>query len=248
MQDIMENELPLYYRIVKDILTKMKIGELKKDSRLKTEMELAEEYKVSRTTVRHAMGFLERDGYVKRIVGKGTYVIDDYENLMGDQWVVSSIDDLLETTKRTEIEYGPSSLIEEPKAWLISDLDLESWNKVWLCRGIKYLNKKPVGVIEVYLPYEIGDHPALSERKTEQRLTFIQNELGIEITNVHQHLSIRTWKGDSIQSVEIEKGEPVVVIKRVYKHGTKPVEVSMSYYSTHKFSLSQNLIKRVVKK
>lgn len=45
-------------------------------TRLPTERRLAEEFLVSRTAIRHALGQLEADGRISREVGRGTFVLD----------------------------------------------------------------------------------------------------------------------------------------------------------------------------
>jgi DNA-binding LacI/PurR family transcriptional regulator len=55
----------------------MQVGDLTSGTALPTEQALAESAGVSRSTVRQAMSALERDGLVRRIQGKGTFVHED---------------------------------------------------------------------------------------------------------------------------------------------------------------------------
>ncbi len=248
MISISEDELPRYAQIAKDLLDKIRRGEIKKDSKLKTELQLAEEYGVSRNTIRHAIGILERDNYLKRIVGKGTYVISDYEYFMTNQWVMFSIDDLNEVTKKTIIKYDAGILIEKPKLWVISDLDLQRWNKVWFYEGTKFVNDKPVSLVHVYLPYEIGYHPNFQDAGDLKKITIIQEQLGIELTQIDQHLSAEYWQNKNAETVPIQKGEPVVAVKRIYMHYRKPIEISVNYYPMNKFFSFNQYYKKGVKK
>ncbi len=62
-----------YQEIVDDLTERMQTGRYHEHDRLPTEMELAEEYGVSRPTVVKAMEFLRNAGLVYRIQGKGTF-------------------------------------------------------------------------------------------------------------------------------------------------------------------------------
>lgn len=63
------------YQMVIDWVKKaVRDGELKEGDQLPTEMELAEKFDLSRQTVRHATGELEKDGVVVRMRGSGTYI------------------------------------------------------------------------------------------------------------------------------------------------------------------------------
>lgn len=64
---------PLYLQLT-DALLKQIVDVYQADDKLPTEMELCDEYAVSRTTVRLAMSELERRGNIYRIQGKGSFV------------------------------------------------------------------------------------------------------------------------------------------------------------------------------
>ena len=72
------NEMPIakYYQLKLLIMNNIKEGIWPPDTQLPSENELSKNFKVSRVTVRRAIDEIVRDGYVKRIQGKGTYVID----------------------------------------------------------------------------------------------------------------------------------------------------------------------------
>lgn len=68
------NDLPKYKNIIKDIKEKIKSDIYKSNEKLPSENELAKEYNVSRMTVNKALLDLERDKYIYKIQGSGTYV------------------------------------------------------------------------------------------------------------------------------------------------------------------------------
>ena len=67
--------IPLYYQIKIKLLEEIENGNFTVGKLLPTEMELMEKYSVSRATVRRVMQDLEKDGYINRTAGKGTFVI-----------------------------------------------------------------------------------------------------------------------------------------------------------------------------
>lgn len=63
------------YRAVIDwIRNEIKAGNLKKGDRLPSEKDLCDQFGLSRQTVRHATGELEKEGILNRVRGSGTYV------------------------------------------------------------------------------------------------------------------------------------------------------------------------------
>lgn len=66
--------LPLYYQVYSSLLERIQAGEFPPGCQLPTERQLTEEYGVSRITVVKSLDMLERDGYVDRQHGRGTFL------------------------------------------------------------------------------------------------------------------------------------------------------------------------------
>ncbi|MEH7274986.1 GntR family transcriptional regulator [Neobacillus vireti] len=66
--------IPFYHQIKKSLLYQIETGELKENQKLPSEMELANEFGVSRPTVRKALDELVYAGYLIKKKGKGTFV------------------------------------------------------------------------------------------------------------------------------------------------------------------------------
>ncbi|TDF93301.1 GntR family transcriptional regulator [Paenibacillus piri] len=67
-------QLPKYMQLKHEILSWFHSGRLKPDDQMPTEHEIAELFHMSRQTVRQTFGELEKDGWLQRIQGKGTFV------------------------------------------------------------------------------------------------------------------------------------------------------------------------------
>ena len=69
-----DTALPLYEQLAQLIVDKITRGQLAVGQRLPTELDLARDFRISRDTVRQAIGLLERRGLVVRRRAKGTFV------------------------------------------------------------------------------------------------------------------------------------------------------------------------------
>lgn len=69
-----ENE-PLYQKLYNFVYDKIMNGDFSVGQKLPTEKELAEQFSVSNITSKKALGMLARDGLIKRIPGKGSFVL-----------------------------------------------------------------------------------------------------------------------------------------------------------------------------
>ncbi|PLR75223.1 GntR family transcriptional regulator [Bacillus sp. V3-13] len=68
-----KSRIPLYIQLM-DILIDEMEHDLKEHEQLPSEREICTKYDLSRTTVRQAINELERDGYIYKVHGKGTFV------------------------------------------------------------------------------------------------------------------------------------------------------------------------------
>lgn len=71
---LLSSELPLYEQLVSQIREKINNGNLCPGDIVPSESELCDRYNISRSTVRQALGILEKEGYVVRRRGKGTFI------------------------------------------------------------------------------------------------------------------------------------------------------------------------------
>src|SRR6478609_5538763 len=78
-QDYSEQERfapPKYFQISREIISKIQSGALPPGSPVPSENDIIEQYRVSNTTARKALHELEKEGWVNRVKGKGTFVRD----------------------------------------------------------------------------------------------------------------------------------------------------------------------------
>jgi GntR family transcriptional regulator len=73
----MSYKAPKYYQIYSDLLEQIKSGDLSEGSKIPSENELIKQYKVSNTTSRKVLQELFNKGYVEKVRGKGTFVINN---------------------------------------------------------------------------------------------------------------------------------------------------------------------------
>lgn len=65
-----------FLTIYNEIVEKIQSGDLKPNTKLPSENELVEQYDTSRETIRKALTMLSQNGYIQKIRGKGSFVLD----------------------------------------------------------------------------------------------------------------------------------------------------------------------------
>lgn len=79
-----ESPLPAYFQIARDLRRRISSGEWKPNDQLPTELELSEQYGVSRMTLRQALNELQKDNLLLRRRGAGTFVNLSFAELLGN--------------------------------------------------------------------------------------------------------------------------------------------------------------------
>lgn len=79
------SSVPIYEQIKKSIINQILDGELKEDEALPSIRVLAQDIKISAMTIKKAYDELEKEGYLKSIQGKGTFVAPKNTQLAKEQ-------------------------------------------------------------------------------------------------------------------------------------------------------------------
>ncbi len=75
------SSIPIYEQIKNQIIEQIMNDELKEDDMLPSIRALSKDIKISLMTIKKAYDQLEKDGYIKSIAGKGTFVSKKIQNL-----------------------------------------------------------------------------------------------------------------------------------------------------------------------
>lgn len=101
------SSVPIYEQIKKSIINQILEGELKEDELLPSIRVLAQDIKISAMTIKKAYDELEKEGYLKSIQGKGTFVAPKNTELAKEQAqkdIEKYIEEIVSISNRFEIE------------------------------------------------------------------------------------------------------------------------------------------------
>lgn len=101
------SSVPIYEQIKKSIINQILNGELNEDELLPSIRVLAQDIKISAMTIKKAYDELEKEGYLKSIQGKGTFVAPKNTELAKEQAqkdIEKYIEKIVSISNRFEIE------------------------------------------------------------------------------------------------------------------------------------------------
>jgi len=143
------SDIPLYAKISRILKEEIASGLYKVGDLLPSEEELERRFGASRTTIRNALGELEREGLVLRRRGKGTIVQEP--KTAQNMNVISSF---TETLREKGVQVGTGivtiELIPAPPK-VLAALGLEKGEKVYLVQRTRLANGVPIAFMTNYL-------------------------------------------------------------------------------------------------
>lgn len=134
---------PLHAQLRKIFIEKIRTGSWEPGERISAELELSEEYTVSRSTIRQAVLALVNDGYLSRKRGKGTFVNPEKRDLSVLDLKFSIPSDSDHQLLKVATDY------EDPS--VAGYLSVAVNEPLTLLQRIRYINSEPVALESSWL-------------------------------------------------------------------------------------------------
>lgn len=241
-----DKAIPLYYQLETVLRKKIFSGDFVPDTPLPSEDALAEEYQVSRITVRQALSSLEQDGLVIRQRGKGTFVAETAGNLQMPRFT-GSIEDLVLMGIRTTTVVKDFSWIDPPEN--IKDKLQVGSQKVLRIEKIRSIENSPFSHVYNYLPPEIGEQLPSDLVKEKPMLMILEDELGIRAIEADQSVEATIADAEIASLLDIRVGDPLLKAERtVYDVKHNPVEYVSVLYRADKYAFTMKLKRKRTEK
>jgi GntR family transcriptional regulator len=144
------NPVPLYHQLKDVILRAIVTGKWKVDDRLPTEGELANQYGVSKITVRQALRELTTLGYVRREQGRGTFVQRPHLE-QGPRELTSFTEDMRrhgQTASSRVLDHGVVPATPE----IAARLKIKPHEPVFRLQRLRLADGEPIGIQTSHLP------------------------------------------------------------------------------------------------
>lgn len=232
--------VPLYYQLDTILREKILSRGFEPGVPLPAEDALAEEYGVSRITVRQALSSLARDGFIIRKRGKGTFVSDESLHLEPAK-LTGSIEDLISMGLRTSTKIIDFSLTQVAKK-ITDNLGLPEGTKVVRIERIRIARGSSFSYILNYLPPAVGQKIQADDLLSKPLLRILEDDLGIALAEASQTIEASIADSYVASLLEIRVGDPLLKVERtVLDSRHRPVEFVSVVYRADKYCYSVKL-------
>jgi GntR family transcriptional regulator len=204
---------PLHVAIAAQIAAAIASGRLAPGTRLPPERHLAESLGVSRMTVRQALGALERDGLLRRVVGRagGTFVCEPQERQPASMIGLSA------ELRRQGLAAGVeliSAEVEPSRRRTAAALGLERDERVVVIVRLRLAGGKPLAVERSSLPVRL--FPDIEDMDLGGSLYDVMDEgFGRRPVRAVERLETAEARPSDARTLGVRRGSPILLVERV---------------------------------
>ncbi|MBU5300553.1 trehalose operon repressor [Clostridium sporogenes] len=200
-----------YLAIYNEISNKIENNKIQSGEKLSSENEMMKEYNVSRDTIRKALNLLESNGYIQKVKGKGSFVID----INKFDFPVSGLTSFKELSTKMGVE--SNTLVKElklmePDNFLMKQLNLSKNDDVWKVIRVREINNKKIILDKDFFNKKYV--PLLTKDICENSIyEYLENELGLKISFAKKEITVQQATEEDKSYLDFEGYNMIVVVK-----------------------------------
>jgi GntR family transcriptional regulator len=235
---------PMYRQIAEDLRRRIESGDLPPGGQLRTEIELREDYKASRNTVRDAIKWLTTHDLVETRPGQGTFVkekINPYVTTLTDPESGSGMADayIQEVTAKLRKPRAtpPRVEIQDAAGQVATDLHLTPGETVVSRNQQRFIDETPWSLQTSFYPMALVQAGALklinAANIDEGAIEYIKNELGKEQVGWRDTLTVRAPDTNETSFFRLPDDGRVSVVetrRTAFDQTGTPVRLTVSVY------------------
>lgn len=223
-----------YLTIYNNIVEQIKSGEIPPQTLLPSENELKDQFDTSRETIRKALNLLSQNGYIQKVRGKGSIVID----ISKFDFPVSGLVSFKELANKMGSK--PKTIVNElllmkPDGFIKQQLQLGSKEQVWKVVRTREMNGEKIILDKDFLCKQFVPH-LTEEICADSIYQYIENELKLTISFAKKEIVVVEPTIEDRTLLDLDGFHNVVVIKNyVYLDDATLFQYTESRHRPDKF-------------
>ncbi len=232
--------IPLFQQAKDEIKRKILDGTFVAHDKLPSERELTAQFKMSRVTIRQALGELQREGLIFKINGKGTFVSKpkasfDVSTLKGFGETANSLGQE-SFSKLISVSYHDDQALVNEK------LGLAAKETVVRIQRLRYLNREPLAFDITYAPNDIGQRLAAADLERRDIFKVLENDCRLHIEAAEVGIEALLCTSNLAEQLQVEEASAIMHIERTILDDTqRPLLYENLYYRGDNFKFGMNV-------
>ncbi|CAK7081470.1 GntR family transcriptional regulator [Tissierella sp.] len=231
-----QNKMPLYFQLMDIIINMIEEGNLRENDQLPSERELCDIYDISRSTVRQAIQELEKEGYIYKLHGKGTFVSPKMfkQNLLKFYSFTEEMKKIGKIPSSKVLDFQIISCNEK----LSKKMNLNIGEKIYIFTRLRLADNEPMMLETSYVPY--AKFLGLTQELLEGNPMYdiFAKMYNISITSAEEVFRSVLTRTDEAELLRYTSGLPSMMIERITYDNENIVEYTRSIARGDKFKYS----------
>lgn len=233
------SKVPLYLQLMEELIKKIEKKVYVEHEQLPSERELCGIYNLSRITVRQALQDLEREGYIYKKHGVGTFVASKKynQNLVKLYSFTNEMEEIGKKPTTDVLSFNVIAIDDR----LANKMNLFPLEEVFKVVRLRFADGKPLMYETSYLPKKI--FPDLTKKDLNERPMYeiFHQDYQVGVTNATERLSATLIQEEEAHYLNVKSNKPGMLIKRYAYHHHDLIEYTISIALGDKFSYTVEL-------
>lgn len=233
------SRVPLYLQLMEDLIKKVEAEEYRVHEKLPSERELCDVYDMSRITVRQALQELEREGYIYKLHGKGTFVAPKtYNQNLVKLYSFTEEMKAMDKTPTTKVLSFQKIALDER---LADKVNLAPLDEVFQIVRLRLADGEPLMYETSYLPKKT--FPNLTEKDLAERPMYdvFMQDYQVGVTKAIERFSATSVRMEEASQLGMMTDQPSMLVKRFAYHNDDLIEYTISVARGDKFDYTVEL-------
>lgn len=234
--------VPLYYQLKEILLSYIQKNHMNAGDSIPTEVELCQIFNISRPTVRQAINELEREGYLKKIKGKGTFIAEPKIDQEYTHRIISFNDEMRQKglVPKTEVLKQRYKASDEQVA---KKLGLPVGDEVFHLRRLRYTNDEPIVFLDSFIPVKLCPGIIEVDFVNNSLYSTFEQKYGIMVKRAVRCIEVGLAGEYEAKLLHIKEGAPIHYFETVaYNQDNVAVEYTISRYRADKSKFIVELV------
>lgn len=234
-----QSKSPLYYQLAEIIINDIKEKNLQENDRILTEREYCEKYNLSRSTVRQAIAYLEKKGYIYKVQGCGTFV----SSRVMKQKLLKFYSFTEEAKKQGKTPSSKILSFKEKKAdeKICKELNINKDDKVYELQRLRLADDEVVMYEKTYLLEKKMQGLSKNILLENPLYDILQNRYNISFTKATERFSVLLADEKIAEILTIPQGSPIIRLQRWTYAGMEIIEYTVSLVRGDRFEFEVEL-------
>ena len=234
-----QSKSPLYYQLAEIIINDIKEKNLQENDRILTEREYCEKYNLSRSTVRQAIAYLDKKGYIYKVQGCGTFV----SSRVMKQKLLKFYSFTEEAKKQGKVPSSKILSFKEKKAdeKICKELNINRDDKVYELQRLRLADDEVVMYEKTYLLEKKMQGLSKNILLEKPLYDILQNRYNISFTKATERFSVLLADEKIAEILTIPQGSPIIRLQRWTYAGMEIIEYTVSLVRGDRFEFEVEL-------